>query len=322
MQLTRALGLERACGVSALPWAVRGLTLVELTVVLAILVILAAVAVRSTEGLLDQTRYEATQQALQNIEDAILGPANQRNTNGSPLITGFVADIGRLPVAVAVGSPAITQPGELVTANGLTLFGFYTASLDPEVMLPGGWRGPYVRLPIGSNELRDGWGNNLVLLKADGSAAAVTEQVSIIRSLGVNNSVGGSNYDADLSTTIEQTINPIQPARHLAFVSLNITPGTPAVPGNNVVVRLYGPVNGNIQPLAQQVYSSALGPQSGVLTAVPIGQRALRAYQTSENPLTLNTPISTASITHRSAVVYMMLPQGGLPQSIDLLLQP
>ena len=50
----------------------RGFTLVELLVVLLILVILAGIAVQSLEGVEDQTRYQATQRGMQNIEDALI----------------------------------------------------------------------------------------------------------------------------------------------------------------------------------------------------------------------------------------------------------
>jgi prepilin-type N-terminal cleavage/methylation domain-containing protein len=77
-----------------------GLTLIELLVVLVILAILTTIAITATSQVIDQGRYDATQRTLQNIQDAIVGPANQRAPDGSLLITGFVADMGNLPQPV------------------------------------------------------------------------------------------------------------------------------------------------------------------------------------------------------------------------------
>src|SRR5437868_6644515 len=89
-----------------------GFTLVELLVVLAILVALTTVAITSLGGAQDQGRYDATQRTMQAVEDAVIGPANERDSDGSPLNTGFVADMGRLPNACDVGGGTLV-PREL-----------------------------------------------------------------------------------------------------------------------------------------------------------------------------------------------------------------
>ena len=76
----------------------RGLTLVEMLVVLAILVALTTVAVNSTEGVVDQGRYDATGNTLDGVRDAVLGREGLKGPDDRPFITGFVADMGRLPV--------------------------------------------------------------------------------------------------------------------------------------------------------------------------------------------------------------------------------
>src|SRR5262245_27810366 len=76
------------------------LTLLELVVVLAILAILTAVAVVSLDFQVDQARFDGTQRTLDSVQDAIIGPSNQRAADGSQLVTGFVADMGRLPQPV------------------------------------------------------------------------------------------------------------------------------------------------------------------------------------------------------------------------------
>ena len=87
-----------------------GLTLVELLVVLAILIILTTVAISATDQFLEQARHDATQRTLQSIQDAIMGPANQRAPDGSMVITGFVSDMGRLPTPVFNANTIVGDP--------------------------------------------------------------------------------------------------------------------------------------------------------------------------------------------------------------------
>jgi prepilin-type N-terminal cleavage/methylation domain-containing protein len=141
----------------------RGLTLVELLVVLTILAIMATVAVTSTQVIVDQGRYEATKRTLSNIEEAIVGPADQRQPDGSPLITGFIADVGRPPLVT--GTEPTTQLAELWDANLWSDYPFAVRAGPAiptdysDIRLPCGWRGPYTRLGPGITDLRDGWGN-------------------------------------------------------------------------------------------------------------------------------------------------------------------
>jgi len=148
----------------------RGLTLIELLVVLAILAILSAVAVVSTESVLGQGRHEATQRTLRAIEEAVLGPDRLVRDDGTIASAGFVADVGRLPLAIDVDGEL--HPIELLeNTQGLPEFSFKEATADqvgavdadPEVLVPCGWRGPYVRLPVGGGLPADGWGNPVYL---------------------------------------------------------------------------------------------------------------------------------------------------------------
>ena len=78
-----------------------GMTLVELLVVLAILALLTTVAVTSTDVVLSQGRYDATKGTLTNIQEAVLGPPNARQADGTLVSIGFVADVGRWPVCTS-----------------------------------------------------------------------------------------------------------------------------------------------------------------------------------------------------------------------------
>ena len=73
-----------------------GFTLIEMTVVLLLITLMASVAVRETAELGFQTRYEQTKDRLEMIRQAILGNPRQI-INGQQAVSGFVADMGRLP---------------------------------------------------------------------------------------------------------------------------------------------------------------------------------------------------------------------------------
>ena len=213
-----------------------GLTLLELLVVLSILAVLSTVALTSSSGIADQARYEATQRTLENIRDAVLGPANLRNTDGTLLYTGFVADTGRLPRAVAevvAGGTVLTlaelveQPAGMAAYQVLPAITMYCTPpaeadaenpVDPDDLLPDtvrlgvGWRGPYLRLTPGNLLPRDGWGADLVtplgvvagfpnncLLNASDGAVGAGDPIEQIVSYGRNGALGGVDaYDADL----------------------------------------------------------------------------------------------------------------------------
>src|SRR5262245_30778523 len=137
-----------------------GMTLLELLVVLAVLAILTTVAVVALDGVLDQAKFEVTKRGLDNLQTAVLGAVNQTDADASRLVAGFVADTGRLPLAV--GNDPATQLAELWSnPRNLPAFGLAAAPSDPDVKLLAGWRGPYLQLPaqpVGTARLLDGWG--------------------------------------------------------------------------------------------------------------------------------------------------------------------
>ncbi len=71
-----------------------GFTLIELMVSLTIMAAVATVLIQSTAGLQDQSRYDQTVARVQQIKNAIL---NLQTNNGVTGVSGFVADMGRLP---------------------------------------------------------------------------------------------------------------------------------------------------------------------------------------------------------------------------------
>jgi len=128
----------------------RGLTLMELLVVLSILAITTTVAVQLTDGVIAQGRFDATRRILGDVRNAIAGiPAA---TASEASLGGYVADMGGYPLSL----------GDLVSAPRT----YASYSIDTEGdgavdgTLPGGWRGPYLRVG-GDLLVRDAWGNPL-----------------------------------------------------------------------------------------------------------------------------------------------------------------
>lgn len=171
-----------------------GLTLLELLAVLMILAITTTVAVVSVEGVLDQSRYEATQRTLTDIEEAILGPANAEQPDGTLPLCGFVADMGRLPASLdelTGGLPPGAYP-----------FGVQSFDSDGDgandVTVASGWRGPYLRLAAGQGALLDGWGRPFEFTLDTGTGELT------VASLGADGLAGGSDegYNRDMSLTV------------------------------------------------------------------------------------------------------------------------
>jgi type II secretory pathway pseudopilin PulG len=122
-----------------------GLTLLELVVTLLILTMLTTVAIQSTGGLQVQARFEQTQNRLLMIREAILGDP-RKTVNGQAVVSGFVADMGRLP----------NDLRELLDGTGLPAY-----AIDPLTGLGYGWRGPYLlssQNPADPDAFTDGWG--------------------------------------------------------------------------------------------------------------------------------------------------------------------
>jgi len=143
------------------PTPARGFTLLELMIVVLLLAALAASAVSLVDDVDLQARHDLTQSRRQQVRRAILGDPS-RTVNGQPLISGFVADMGRLPTSLR----ELVQP---IDENGDPL-----ARWDIVDGVGRGWRGPYVEPQLevrdvdpdpGVEELahvpafRDGWGN-------------------------------------------------------------------------------------------------------------------------------------------------------------------
>lgn len=202
----------------------RGFTLLEMTVVLLLMTLLASVAIRETNGLSFQVRYEQTRERLERIRDAILGNPRQI-INGQQAVSGFVADMGRLPdnlrellqsgsCSDSVQKRPLTcvAPATWTWTNNVTYSGKCsdgTSTTKDECQANGhgwlnvGWNGPYLQVlgnPDDSDILTDGWGNNYDW--------KMTGTNLVIESFGKNGSDDPnnscSNYDEDCQKIIAE----------------------------------------------------------------------------------------------------------------------
>ncbi len=166
-----------------------GLTLLELMMVLVILAIVSTVAIQSLQPQVENQRFQTATRLLKEIESATVGPRQKYQIDGTPLISGFVADVGRLPkLTNAMLDPALLadeqKPGmaELWDIDSQLAinypFRFRNGPKQPadysEIRLACGWRGPYLHLAVGMGALRDPWGQlPSCTLNESGEATAV-----------------------------------------------------------------------------------------------------------------------------------------------------
>lgn len=304
---------------------------------LAILAMMTTLAFRSLDQVVDQRRYEASNQILQEIEEAVVG------ASGNPVPAGsFVADMGRLPKTVQVTEvrPPPLDPlvmmtlRELWDGDTLPAYDVRAAAVDPEVLVPGGWRGPYLQMPLDANEdkLLDGWGNPMhslvspvdplatrttgyARLRTDSDAEIVTanEPVFIIRHLGANGSESIANSDKGADRDLKVDFTGRVAASVKATVEILEDDGSPGTANgtDEVVVRVFGPnldvaerisVKEKQEDFGTSVVTVPAAAEEYIIGAT-CGPRTVRAYlyadgETPANPLVgaPNPPIAKSSI--------------------------
>jgi prepilin-type N-terminal cleavage/methylation domain-containing protein len=321
----------------------RGLTLVELVVVLAILVLLAGVAVTSLQGTVDQRKFDVTAEILRDVEKSVLGDPDLRNTDGTPLLVGFVADMGRLPHVPDDGDATAGESvaseialAELWNANAgspaMPAFALGTPAGDGEVKIGAGWRGPYLRLPAGTSELFTGWGKAFRSLSDDAPfdpAENEGDSIRLVRSLGADDAAGGASpFDGDADATFEGTAGVYWKASLQALVDSS----TPLSGTEYVVVRVYGPASGAPATVAQWASGGTLPggtpppgtafPELVLLADVALGTKAVRAYvlDTGAYPAVpaLEDDLTSVPASKKSDVRYVVQIRGGLPTPVSL----
>lgn len=145
-----------------------GFTLLEMVLVLFLIGLLVSAGLLFTEGVEDQAKYDETKRRMELIRKAIIGDPT-RTINGAPEISGFAADMGRLPYCLA----ELLVPGEISgvpadnafvspCSDGSNNIAIKSWQIAEGSNIGHGWRGPYIQvIPDSDNELRfrDGYGN-------------------------------------------------------------------------------------------------------------------------------------------------------------------
>jgi prepilin-type N-terminal cleavage/methylation domain-containing protein len=254
-----------------------GFTLLEMVVVLAILAVVTALATREIGYVQDQQRFETSQRSLEAIRGAILGSPDDRAPDGTRTVSGFVADMGRLPLSLPelwVNPAPSFGAFDLRPATAANMAPGQTAEADAEVFVPGGWRGPYVRLSMGATNFMDGWGNVVVF------QTAASDPVLVVGHLGADSRTGGVGYDRDDTNSVVVS-TPHYTSTAAGYLTLRPS-GTGTVSGA-VTVRLFGPYSNDasrIAALSSAPTNVVLGTNTvqvpWVITGATMGPRVAR----------------------------------------------
>jgi prepilin-type N-terminal cleavage/methylation domain-containing protein len=254
---------------------VAGFSLIELLIALAILAAVTTIAIRATSGLQSQARYQATARSLTDIQNAIIGPSNERGPDGSAVVSGFVADTGRLPnYLISANDPLGATNGdplnELLAQNSIPTFGFYQPNTDKSVLVGVGWKGPYMRLAAGPTYIRDGWGNSFHVYDASGNLLNTTgspiaqisswaaDKVADTNHGGTGDTAG---YDADIS--IPNASNLISGgfvANAALYGRVIMDVGSDSAPSSNA--------GGTSGPVPNVTYTAPTGTPTGAAVSV------------------------------------------------------
>ncbi len=315
-------------------WAgrARGLTLLELLIVLVIITVLGTVVITNSATLADQARVEQTTRTLDALRAAIIGRPVGPGEDPTSVGAGFIADIGRLPkvVQIDVDGETLLVPEELwsrvadsvtLPAYGLDLDG---ADGDTTLKMGAGWRGPYVLLPSGGRVLRDGWRRLFWLAQPDGLPVTAADQpIGRFRTSDQLTLLPDSG-ELELVLRDESLATPIDLTRGAVVVPLG---DLSSLPGDEMaVVRLFGPINGEPGVLDQWPTPGgskpATPPTAIEFEEVPIGPRYLRMYRwTGSTAPTLSVDMGTdAAVAARGIPRRLTVLTGGveLPTPLEL----
>ncbi len=238
-----------------------GFSLLELLLVLFIMGLMTATTMLMTGGVEDQNKYDETKRRMELVKRAIVGDPT-RTVNGGPEISGFVADMGRLP-----GCLRELLEGKCTDAGSV----------------PSTWHGPYLdvlpesSLVSGTNSylaFRDGYGNDgdnygWIFKLFDESDTETTTAASAVKaslhSKG-QSSDAGDNYPADANYKFINGKSDFKVNLKNLIVNVNFvnTSATSSVPANetNLKLRAYFP-DGN----GGETYSNS--DMNVALSAVP-----------------------------------------------------
>ncbi|HZX60233.1 MAG TPA: type II secretion system protein GspG, partial [Candidatus Methylomirabilis sp.] len=162
----------------------KGLSLIEVIIILAVLAVLVALLVPSSVQVLTGARRDTTLDEMENLQIAMIGDPNLKNS-GVRSSFGYLGDMGNLPATL----------DDLVT--GAPPYAF-----NSSLGVGAGWRGPYITLGPGSDlesHKKDAFGNDYTYDGADYvNGQGQTVDAKLV-TLGADGVAGGTGNDEDVT---------------------------------------------------------------------------------------------------------------------------
>ena len=164
----------------------KGLSLIEVIIILAVMVVLVALLVPSTVQILTGARRNVTLDEMENLKKAMIGDPDLK-TSGVRSNFAYLGDMGNLPSTL----------DDLVTQGAQPAYAFASSK-----GVGAGWRGPYITLGPGSDAAShrvDAFGNDYTYSGTDyvnGQGQTVDAKVV---SLGADGVTGGTGNDEDVT---------------------------------------------------------------------------------------------------------------------------
>lgn len=235
----------------------KGMTLIELVLVVVVLSILTHLAVSHFDGAVDARKSKAADALLDSIADAVF-----RNEES------FFADTGLLPRASEIDAANPDSPLSLselwkcpVSIGGYEVRRAVESNLvpglpselaDSSVLIPCGWRGPYLALGRDSL-LRDPWGNSMHtpddasiprLLDSSTNAVSRGNEIKLVRHLGSDGQLDSAKSPANSTQEDRYVSFEAETAPSRIFVSTSFVDEygvESARDGMSVTVKWYQP---------------------------------------------------------------------------------
>lgn len=273
--------------------AQRGFTLIELTLVLFILALSAHLAVRELSRQRARRLHGEASRRLEAIASAVYA----EDAHGTP--SGFLADMGRLPEAQPPADADASSPLTLrelwecpdgigdyrarpATAANLA-DGAPDALVDPDVLVPCGWGGPYLRLPPGTDRLLDPWGNPMETPDAIGLSRLFADTDATTPADASDTPVAAiRHYGSDgLDDGEFPPENPDQAAATVSFVTPTSRLLLAFEPGTVAEIRCYAPCGDKITGIVKNPLPD---DTQALLEDLPPGIRVLKIIRSEDSP--------------------------------------